>query len=154
MIESLSVEWKVFVNVYIENGKVFKVEFSKNPVEEKFVSTTAKMLKKDLEKYFSGRRVDFRKYDVDLRVSSFVKSVLEIVKNIPYGKVVTYGYLARILKTSPRAIGIALKLNPVPVIIPCHRVVAKDGLGGFSAGVWIKRELLKLEGATFLSQQL
>ncbi|WP_457548684.1 methylated-DNA--[protein]-cysteine S-methyltransferase [Archaeoglobus sp.] len=153
MIESLSVDWKVFVNVYVENEKVIKVEFSKDPIKEVILSETAENLKKDLEKYFRGIKVDFSNYDVHLGVSLFVKSVLEVVRTIPYGKVVTYGRIAKILNTSPRAVGIALKFNPVPILIPCHRVVSKNGLGGFSAGVWIKRELLKLEGTTFLSQQ-
>ncbi len=154
MIESLSVDWKVFVNVYMENGKITKVEFSKYPVEEVVLSETAENLKKDLERYFRGIKVDFRKYDVNLSVSPFVKSVLDFVRTIPYGKVLTYGQIAKILNTSPRAVGMALRLNPAPIIIPCHRVVSKNGLGGFSAGVWIKRELLRLEGTTFLSQLL
>ena len=153
MIESLSVDWKVFVNVYIKDGKIIKVEFSGNPVKEVILSETAENLKKDLERYFSGRKVNFSNYDVHLSVSPFVRSVLDVVRTIPYGKIVTYGQIAKILNTSPRAVGVALKLNPVPILIPCHRVLSKNGFGGYSAGVWIKKELLKLEGATFLSQR-
>ena len=59
MIESLSVDWKVFVNVYIKNEKIIKVEFSRNPIKEVILSETAENLKKDLERYFSGRKVNF-----------------------------------------------------------------------------------------------
>lgn len=71
--------------------------------------------------------------------------ILKEVRKIPFGKTVTYGDLAKKLRTSPRAVGVALRLNRVPVIIPCHRVVAKGGLGGYSYGVEIKKKLLGLE---------
>lgn len=145
MIESFSIKWKVYVNVYLSNSKVFRVCFSDRPVKDRIVSEDVKMLKRDMELYFKGEKIDFGCYDVILNVSDFVKSVLLYVRKIPYGELVTYGEIARELGTSPRAVGKALKLNPIPVIIPCHRVVAKNGLGGFSQGAWIKRELLKLE---------
>lgn len=148
MIERLCVNWKLFVNVYLINEKVAKVEFADKPLKEIVKSDTAKMLKKDLRDYFSGEKVEFN-YEVCLNVSDFVISVLEEVRKIPYGKVVTYGEIAKKLKTSPRAVGRALKLNPTPIIIPCHRVIAKNGLGGFSSGLDVKRELLKLEGVKF-----
>jgi len=152
MIESLSVKWKWFVNIFLRDEKVCRVKFSKKPVEEHFKSKTAKMLKNDLTNYLRGCEVDFRRYDVHLEVTPFVRSVLDIVRDIPYGETVTYGEIARALNTSPRAVGIALKLNPTPIIIPCHRVIAKNGLGGFSSGLNIKIELLKLEGIRFLFQ--
>jgi methylated-DNA-[protein]-cysteine S-methyltransferase len=148
MIERLCVNWKWIVNVYLVNEKVVRVEFADKPVKEIVKSDTAKMLKKDLEDYFSGEKVEFN-YEVCLNVSDFVVNVLEEVRKIPYGKVVTYGEIAKKLKTSPRAVGRALKLNPTPIIIPCHRVIAKNGLGGFSSGLDVKRELLKLEGVKF-----
>ena len=100
-----------------------------------------------LRAYFRGGRVNFGSVDVDLPVSDFVRGVLERVRLIPYGTTVTYGELARTLGTKGfRAVGRALSLNPVPVIIPCHRVVSTRGLGGFSAGLRWKRFLLELEG--------
>ncbi len=141
MIESFSVRWKVFVNVYVEDGRIFKVEFSKEGVRE-----VDNEIAKDFIRYFRGEKVDFRKYEVILNVPPFVRRVLEFVRDIPYGNVITYGQIAKELKTSPRAIGKALSLNPVPIVIPCHRVVGARDLGGFSYGLWIKRELLKLEG--------
>lgn len=145
MIELFSIRWKVYVNVYIRNERVFKVCFSNKPINEFIQSKVSKILKKDMEKYFKGKKVDFVRYDVILNKSNFVKSVLNYVRKIPYGNVVTYGFIAKSLNTSPRAVGRALSLNPVPIVIPCHRVVSSNGLGGFSQGVWIKRELLRLE---------
>ncbi len=147
MLEVISVRWIKFVNVVLKDERVVKVTFSDNPFYENIQSDTAKSLKQDLERYFSGEKVDFNSYGVNLfELSDFVRVVLEETRTIPYGSTITYKELAERLNTSPRAIGQALKRNPTPVIIPCHRVVAKNGLGGFSAGIEIKRELLRLEG--------
>jgi len=147
MLEVVSVRWVKFVNVVLKDERVVRVTFSDHPFYENVQSDTAKSLKLDLERYFGGEKVDFNSYSVNLsELSDFVRVVLEEIRAIPYGSVITYKELAERLNTSPRAIGQALKRNPTPVIIPCHRVVAKNGLGGFSAGIEIKRELLKLEG--------
>ena len=70
-----------------------------------------------------------------------------LTKKIPRGRVATYGEIARILKTSPRAVGGALHRNSCPIKIPCHRVIKSDGsLGGYSGGVKKKIILLKREG--------
>ncbi|HDG62271.1 MAG TPA: methylated-DNA--[protein]-cysteine S-methyltransferase [Thermotoga sp.] len=102
--------------------------------------------KKQLDEYFNGSRkiLDF---PVRIEGSRFQKRVWEIVRRIPYGAVITYGEIAKVLNTSPRAVGIALSKNLLPIYIPCHRVIAKDGLGGFSEGLAWKKFLLKVEGA-------
>jgi len=66
--------------------------------------------------------------------------------DIPAGEVRTYGELAKVIGTAPRAMGQALGANPLPVLIPCHRVVAANGLGGFACGLAWKKALLRLEG--------
>jgi methylated-DNA-[protein]-cysteine S-methyltransferase len=71
--------------------------------------------------------------------------IYRLVSEIPYGETATYGGIAARAGTSPRAVGLAMRRNPVPLVIPCHRVVAKDGIGGYSAGVEIKEALLALE---------
>ncbi|MDD5614785.1 MAG: methylated-DNA--[protein]-cysteine S-methyltransferase [Candidatus Methanoperedens sp.] len=100
----------------------------------------------ELEEYFRGERTKVS-CDVDLSgMSDFTQRVLEETKKIEYGTVVTYSELARrIGSRAVRAVGSALSRNPVPIIVPCHRVVAKDGFGGYSCGVDIKIKLLKLE---------
>jgi len=103
----------------------------------------------ELDAYFSGRRRSFS-VATDLRsVSAFTRRVLEAARRIPFGSVQRYGDLARTIGSprASRAVGQALGRNPVPVVIPCHRVVAGGGrLGGFTGGVETKRRLLAHEG--------
>lgn len=107
-----------------------------------------------LREYFAGQRKDF---DVELDLPPMepnTVAVLNAMKTIAYGETVTYAELARRSGTGlpPRAIGSMMAANPVPLIIPCHRVVAADGLGGYSGGepgqeLTTKRWLLENEGA-------
>lgn len=101
----------------------------------------------DIMRYLDGERRVFD-YEVDLNGQSpFTKDILRVVRGIPYGRRTTYKWIATLLKTSPRAVGLAVSKNPVPIIIPCHRVIREDGgLGGYSLGIGIKRRLLYLEG--------
>ena len=145
MFELISVKWIKYVNVILRDSKVIKVRFDNYPVNEKIMSDTAKRLKLDLTEYFQGGKIDFEEYEVVLP-TKFTAKVLNEVRKIKYGEVKTYKEIAEKIGTSYRAVGQALKRNPAPIIIPCHRVVAKNGLGGYSAGIEIKKELLKLEG--------
>lgn len=107
-------------------------------------------LQQDLKDYFAGRPVRFE-VPVDLsEMTAFQREVLEACAEVEYGRTVSYADLARRVRRpkAARAVGGALGRNPIPLIIPCHRVVAGDGsLGGFSAeqGVSLKRWLLDLE---------
>lgn len=123
------------------SGKVKRAFFSREPV----FGSDRNELSEMLERYFRGEKVVFD-CEFELDLPEFTTKVLERVVEIPYGETMTYGELAEELKTSPRAVGQALKRNPIAVIIPCHRVVAKNGVGGYSAGVEIKKALLRLEG--------
>lgn len=78
--------------------------------------------------------------------SAFQERLREALLDIPVGQVRTYGELAVELSSGPRAVGQALGANPVPIFVPCHRVLAINGLGGFGAGSAWKKRLLKLEG--------
>lgn len=106
---------------------------------------------KQLAEYFAGQR---RSFDLPLRpkASAFQRSFLDTLIAIPYGETRTYGDLARDLKISAQAAGQACGANPIAILIPCHRVLAADGLGGFSApgGIETKVALLRLEGAASL----
>ncbi len=79
----------------------------------------------------------------------FARSVLEALLAVPFGKVTTYGGLARMVGADPgsaRAVGRAVAANPLPIVVPCHRVVRSDGtLGGYSGGLHRKVALLRLE---------
>ncbi|MDD9990482.1 MAG: methylated-DNA--[protein]-cysteine S-methyltransferase [Rhodospirillales bacterium] len=104
---------------------------------------------RQLTEYFAG---DLRDFTLPLAPSgtSFRLKVWAAMRAIPYGETRSYGDLARALDSAPRAVGGACGSNPIPLIIPCHRVVGAGGaLGGFSggAGCDTKRQLLALEGA-------
>jgi len=106
----------------------------------------------DLVKYLSGERVDFSKYDVDLRhLTPFQEAVLNEVRKIPYGGTITYAELAKRggHPNAARAAGNVLAKNPAPLVIPCHRVVAKNGPGEFSFGTKAKEKLLNLESPSW-----
>lgn len=130
------------VSVLVERGKAVRILLGVYIQPAEFIDP----FKKQLDEYFNGSRkiLDF---PVRIEGSRFQKRVWEIVRRIPYGAVITYGEIAKVLNTSPRAVGIALSKNLLPIYIPCHRVIAKDGLGGFSEGLAWKKFLLKVEGA-------
>ena len=102
----------------------------------------------EIKAYLAGKLKDF-KVKLDLISSGFSRQALLKVKAIPYGKVRTYGEIAAALGNpkAARAVGNANRLNPIPIIIPCHRVVASNGLGGYGGGLPLKKKLLNLEGA-------
>lgn len=76
--------------------------------------------------------------------STFAR-IYRAVCAVPYGETVTYGDIARVVGTAPRAVGSAMARNPTPLVVPCHRVVAKTGPGGFSPDLSIKEALLEME---------
>ncbi len=103
---------------------------------------------KELRSYLSGRTKNFST-PCDLRgLTAFTHAVLKAATKIPYGEVRSYGWLAQRLGNprAARAVGNALARNPIPIIIPCHRVVRSNGnLGGYALGTALKKRLLKLE---------
>ncbi len=111
-----------------------------------------------LNRYFKGERVNFSSLPLDLsRLPPFTQKVLKEVRKIPYGKVVSYGEIARIIgsRKKARGVGVALKKNPFPIIIPCHRVIRENGeIGGFSLGVGCKRWLLEREGIKLVGKRV
>jgi methylated-DNA-[protein]-cysteine S-methyltransferase len=72
-------------------------------------------------------------------------AICRAVRRVGYGEVATYGDIAEQVGTSPRAVGQAMARNPTPLVIPCHRIVSKNGLGGFTPPLEIKRDLLAME---------
>ena len=118
------------------SGKVIADEQSNNEL--------AGAIKKALmgEPYMEG-------LSLDVRLTPFQRKVLEKTAQIPFGRVSTYGEIAR-LAGSPgggRAVGQVMNKNPLPIIFPCHRVVASNGLGGFGGGLNLKKFLLEREGS-------
>jgi methylated-DNA-[protein]-cysteine S-methyltransferase len=105
-------------------------------------------IKAQLRSYLEGEKVNF---DVDLDLSTgtpFQQSIWKLTRRIPYGRLVSYKRLAEQYGNPlcARAVGNALGANPVPIVIPCHRVIRSDsGLGGFSSGIKWKKRLIGLE---------
>lgn len=108
----------------------------------------------ELREYATGHR---HRFDLPLDWSSlkpFQRAVLETAKQIPFGETRSYGWIAEHIgkPRAARAVGQALRSNPIPIILPCHRVVRGDGgLGGYAGGIALKRKLLTLEGAMLAS---
>lgn len=121
---------------WIENPKPFKEAVSQ------------------LESYFAGELREF-KLKLDVNGTDFQRNVWSALASIPYGQTWTYGQLAKHIgkPKASRAVGAANGANPLPIIIPCHRVVAAGGkLGGFGGGLEMKNSLLTLESKFFKQQ--
>ena len=100
-----------------------------------------------LEAYFKGDRTTFD-LEMTIQGTAFQKKVWQELVKIPYGETISYGELARRIGNpkASRAVGMANGKNPIPIIIPCHRVIGKNGsLTGFGGGIDVKKKLLELE---------
>jgi methylated-DNA-[protein]-cysteine S-methyltransferase len=106
----------------------------------------------DVQSYMTGRSIDFSGATLDLTsVGAFERDVYAAARRIPFGRTMSYGELAQQIgmPDAARDVGQALARNPIPIIVPCHRILAKGRrIGGFSApgGVFTKQQLLALEG--------
>lgn len=122
--------------------------FKKKNITLEFNRKKFQLEEKLFSKYFKGEREDFYYLPLDfISGTSYQKKVWQEARKIPYGKTETYKSLAHKLNhRGYRSVGQALSKNPLLIIIPCHRVISSNGnLGGFSAGLELKRFLLRLE---------
>ena len=106
-----------------------------------------------LDKYFKGQNPNINELNINPKGTIFQIKVWNILKTIPYGKTITYKEIAKKLNKpkSYRAVGHAVGHNPIPIIIPCHRVIgANNKLTGYSGGIENKIKLLKLEGVLWI----
>jgi len=125
------------------------------PGERTSDKTTSPVLKEaahQLDRYFAKK---LKRFDLPLaqRGTDFQKRVWAMMRDIPYGETATYGGMAMALGSGPRPVGMACARNPIPIIVPCHRVLGSGGKeGGFSGGKGLptKRQLLALEGVVLL----
>jgi len=140
------------IGIRLEGSRLVELDYLTPGKSKAPVSKNAENIRDILEKYLDAKsKVKDLKVDVKLNVTPFQLKVLKQLELIPYGKTKTYGEIAKKLKTSPRAVGNACRNNPVPIIIPCHRVISANGMGGYSGatdGVMmdVKSQLLRLEG--------
>jgi len=129
-----------------EDGHITRVTWAKR--DEDDVTPLLAEAVKQLKAYFDN---ELEAFDLPLapRGTDFQQQVYEAMKRIPLGDTTTYGTIAKELGVPPQPVGQACGSNPIPIIIPCHRVLAAEGLGGFSGagGVETKVQLLRHEGA-------
>ena len=122
-------------------ARVFGARVLRSPLDD---------VRRELDEYFEGRRRDFD-LPLDLRVAPFHEAVLRELARVPYGQVDTYGHLAALVgrPKAARAVGTVMNRNPIPIVLPCHRIVGANGsLIGYAGGLPTKRRLLELEGGT------
>ena len=137
--------------ILLSNNAPFEQYLHNNFPDEKVVNNNFELKKSSnqIHEYFDLSRKEFS-LDIDIQLSSYYRKVLKKVENIPYGKTASYKLIAIETRNpnASRAVGNANANNPLPIIIPCHRVIANDGrIGGYGGGLKTKRFLLELEGA-------
>ena len=134
--------------IEFDQGEFPKGRLARTAHWEESASRTAPAIR-ELKEYFEGKRREFT-VPLDLQGTEFQKKCWRALLKIPYGKTRSYADIARAVGCPQgfRAVGMANHDNPVPIIVPCHRVLNSDGkLGGYGGGLDIKRKLLELEGA-------
>lgn len=137
------------INLIEEDNKIIEIRINKK-VEDGIIKKDTPVLKeteKQLEEYFEGKRKTF---DVPLnpKGTNFMKKVWTALQNIPYGEVKTYQQIAEEVENpkAARAVGMANHRNPIPIIIPCHRVIGSNSkLVGYALGMDMKKFLLEWE---------
>ena len=136
------------VTLFADGGALIALEWGQAPKPEGAPAPVLLAARDQLARYFDGRLKCF-----DLRLAptgtAFQRRAWAALAAIGYGKTVSYKALAATLASGPRAVALACARNPLPIIVPCHRVVGVGGLGGYSGGDGLatKRRLLTLEGA-------
>lgn len=131
------------ITIFEEGGKIISLLFSYS--EHSDSSPLLEKAKEEIEEYFQGKRKTFD-LPLDAKGTEFQKRVWKELLDIRYGETLSYGEIGdRIGTKAYRAIGNACGKNPIPILIPCHRVVGKDNIGGFALGLDLKRKLLDIE---------
>ena len=132
------------VHVYWSETCIHACRFSRDPLPGR--------VPVELQRYCAGIREDLQCLSsVALDPGYPYSAIYRRVREIPYGGTETYGAIGRELDTSPRIIGLAMKRNPTPLVIPCHRVVSRKGIGGFTPDPEIKNALLMMERKNAMS---
>lgn len=132
-----------------EDGFLVSLDWGRAPKEFQQETPLLIALRDALHAYFDGKNPDFD-FPLHPQGTAYQQAVWQKMLAIPYGETRSYGELAKSLCSSPRAVGNACGANPIPIIIPCHRVVSQTGPGGYSGdgGTETKLWLLRLEEAS------
>lgn len=142
------------VDLLAGDGTATQATRRRRPVGSEETTTVLDRAVREIDEYLEGER---RRFTVPLDLSGvpdFTRRVLDATGEIPYGEVRTYAEVAAAAGSprGARAAGNALGSNPIPIVIPCHRIVRTSGaLGGYTGGLPTKRRLLELEGCTVIS---
>ena len=127
-----------YVQVHWSGNTVHRVRFATTGIEGDVPPL--------IRQFCAGKPVDLRALEtVGIHEDTPYSRIYRAVQEIPYGKTATYGEIAQAAGTVPRVVGQAMARNITPLVIPCHRVVAADGIGGFSPDIGIKEQLLAME---------
>ena len=130
-----------FVHVWWNDETVHQIRFARTGIPGRVPEL--------IRRYCAGRMVNPSRLNTPaIQEDTVYGRIYRVVQQVPYGSTSTYGEIAARAGTSPRVVGQAMARNPVPLIIPCHRIVAADGIGGFSSPVEIKEALLAMEKNT------
>jgi methylated-DNA-[protein]-cysteine S-methyltransferase len=137
-----------YVRIVADDDVVREISLHTERLRDKDSSSSTD-LAVDIHEYLRGGDVDFSKYTLALEdLTDFEISVINEVRKIPRGSVMAYSELAQVVgrPRAARAVGNVVRKNAHLILVPCHRVVGKHDLGGFSSGLEVKRKLLRLEG--------
>jgi methylated-DNA-[protein]-cysteine S-methyltransferase len=136
------------IGVAVEGDVVRRVSFGAPPVSRPDEGAVIDEAVRQLREYFAGERTDFELPTAASGGTEFERSVWHEIAKVPYGETVSYGAIARAVgdASAAQAVGTACNHNPLPIIVPCHRIIGADGrLVGFGGGIGRKRWLLQLE---------
>jgi len=146
------------ITLHGEHGVVTRIELKIGERKSDISNTSSPgyliSLKHQILEYIQGKKVEWNVNIALKKGTEFQQRVWTVCQQIPFGEIRSYKWVAdKIGKPKAiRAVGYALSKNPFPIVIPCHRIIRKDGkLGGFSCGLEVKRELLMLEGHRILT---
>ncbi len=138
---------------FFERGNNFNSSHSLTSRKSSYFKVLEEEVRERLERYFKGEVIEFSDLPLDVSmISKFEEKVYTIIRKIPYGETRNYRWVAEEAgkPKASRVVGKILAKNPIPIIIPCHRVIRSDGfIGGWSGPPGWKEKLLFLEGATF-----
>lgn len=134
-----------------ESGKIVRIHLVETIQNKVNTTDLLKKVKKQLQEYFTGNRKIFD-LEIDFAGTTFQKKVWSELLKIPYGETVSYQDIANRIGNpkAVRAVGSTIHRNPLLIVIPCHRVIGKNGaLTGFAYGINVKRKLLELENSCY-----
>lgn len=136
------------LSIHCSESALQRIELVDGAAEEEFPNELTRESCLQLTQYFAGERQAFS-IPLDPQGSDFYQSIWHQLAQLPYGATISYGELAKQIdrSTAVRAVATAVGRNPIPIIIPCHRIIRTGGaLGGFAWGLPAKQLLLKIEG--------